>query len=343
MTTETHTADNRIETNPLARALAAQTDGDDVADPSESEDNYHTLVESIPDRPLASEDHVGTMAGPAHDCGCGGTFCNASAMNLNMANVCDEPTVPTMNFARKQFQRLIQWGHDRQDGLGIERANAQYARLLHGDRRLQERYDDVTTILLTFRLSPTTDEKRLRPPLVMHDQLAGTWRKVYQRMSGRYGILDGYEYEYAKVYSGTETFATPHLHVLIHANDPDNGLTPNDFERTITAHTDEYEHAEPGHHTIHPDGDDGAVRLSHEPLSAVAVGFDRYLREDDPQGETVTAGAVYLASQIPRMLVRPAVKNDAQIERWKWHTATWGWASSKPTVGTSHGWPDRDT
>lgn len=355
-TTDTFTDDDQSDSNDTAAnpfrdalddALVRPTDGDRVADPTEREDNYHVLLESLPDRPLGADEHVDQMAGPAHDCGCDGIFCPSVSDNVDISNTCDNPTVPTMAWATTQFKKLIQYGHDRHEGLNVRRAKAQYARLLYGDRRLQERYNGLTSVLLTFRLSPTTDEDRLRPPLVMHDQLSGTWSKAYQRLSGRYGILDDYEYEYVRVYSGTETFATPHLHLLLHVDDPSDELRPDDFQRAIDAHTNEYRHARQRDHVVFSDGDDGAVRLSHEPPQADDTEYERALQvirgtdKDSHRGAT-TAG-MYLGTQIPRLLVTPVVEGDADdVPRWKWDTATWSWASPKDTVGFSRGWPDKD-
>jgi len=265
----------------------------------------------------------------------------------NLATVDGDPA--TLKGTVDQLQRVVRAGSDTDayDSLRVDRAKNAYGRLLHGDRRLQERYDGLTTVLLTFRLNPVSN--RDTPSLLtLRDQLNETWGRVRRRLNDR---LDAIPFQYCWTVSGTATrWATPHLHVAVYVDDPADMLEPSEFDAVIGAHLEAHDNARRRDHLRRDET--GAVTVSHDPDVADGVErprAERRFRDDeidepDPatSGDTytpVTRLGYYLASQIPRVLILDPLQANGKAPEWAWKVAAWSYASDKDSVGTSDGWP----
>lgn len=321
--------EERGETSPSADAVAdpprdPDGDGDDPAD-------YGLLSKNV--RPLAS-DPADVCADPLVRCGCG----NCPDDEENVVADCPSPEAPTVAWATDTVKRLVR-GTTENPHAGLDRADDVYASILVGDREVIDRFGyTTTTILLSFRLSPLRDGRAV-PMLELRDQLSQTWGTARDRIT--YTLRsnpDVHDYEYVWVVSGTEQWATPHLHVLVYADDPTDAVNAHDFENVVQAHCDRHENAEERHHQIHPDGDGGAVSVRHDPPRATDATLT-HLRhaDDDVRTSGLTRASVYLATQVPRVLIDGPIRGDGRAPEWAWETATWAYASGKDSYGSSRG------
>jgi hypothetical protein len=316
MDTQTH--DTNLKAGPFTNAVLDGKTADSIADPNDE-------IVGADERPIATE-----------------------AVDLpNLATVDGNPA--TLAGTVDQLKRVVRAGSDTDayDTPRVDRAKNAYGRLLHGDRRVQEAYDGLTTVLLTFRLRPVSDGET--PSLLtLRDQLNQTWEIARRRLNDR---LDAVPFNYCWVVSGTATdWATPHLHVAVYVDDPADMLEASDFDSVIQAHLDAHPNAHRGDHLRREDT--GGVTIDYDPDPAEGVELPRAQRRfnddgvDDPDpatsGDTytpVTRLAYYLASQIPRVLILDPLQARDSAPEWAWKTAAWAYASDKDSMGTSDGWP----
>lgn len=318
MTTQTHDTNTNLKAGPFRNAVLDAKTADSIADPDDE------IVE--PDeRPIATD-----------------------AVDLpTLATV--DGNAATLAGTVDQLKRVVWAGAstDAHDTPRVDRAKRAYKRVLDGDRRLQEAYDGLTTVLLSFRLRPVSN--RDTPSLLtLRDQLNVTWERVRRRLNDRF---DAIPFEYCWVVSGTATkWATPHLHAAVYVDDPADMLDPSHFDGVIQAHLDAHENAHRGDHLRRDET--GAVTVRHDPAPAENVERPRAERRfrddsvDDPDpatsGDTYTPAtqlAVYVGSQVPRVLILDPLQLNGDAPEWAWRTAAWSYASDKQSVGTSNGWP----
>lgn len=302
-----------------------------------SHDDYGLLCENASTRPLAPSVEA-LDAGPLVACGCGGCRDEES----DIADWCPKPRVPTVCEARGTVQRLVR-GTDQGDhaGLRLDRKMGTYARLLDGDRRLRDEYDDATIALITLRQSPIRPDGGLFTPMTLRDNLSASWESVSKRLRYQLRRKRGFAYEYAKVVAGTETpFATPHMHLLVIVDDPADAVEPMWFDALVDDHVETHgDHVTEKAHEYSPDGNDGAVRVEHDPPLATETSLG-YASEGGAFKLPPTRATTYVATQIPRVAIADPIRGEGSAERCAWATATWTFASSKASVSFSHGFPD---
>jgi len=210
-----------------------------------------------------------------------------------LADETDGDRLPTVAEARDVYMRVQQASRnsdDRGSAYGRHRYK-RYPHLCVADRQLRKRYDDVTTVMITRRLSPIEDSHWM-PPLKIDKQLHdSTVCRSVRRAWAR--VLDAYQFEYAAVSAPTSTAATPHQHIYLWIDDPDNQITASDFDPVLQKHLKHCPNAYPEDHEYADDGRDGTITVRHEPP----------LTDPDPAGEhqPITLGAQYLASQLAHL------------------------------------------
>lgn len=161
-----------------------------------------------------------------------------------------------------------------------------YPRLLDTDERLIEEYGDgLTTVMLTRRISPLDDNDDWLTPWECDAMLNGgsVRRNVGRRL--RYH-LNSFTYEWAAVVSPTPVAGTPHEHIYLWINDPDNEVDTSYIVPALEKHLDACETAYEKHHRYRRDGSKGAITYRHDP-------------ELTEGGNT--SGAQYLASQLAHL------------------------------------------
>lgn len=283
---------------------------------------------------------------------------------------CPDPQSMTVERAAEAYYVYQKASYDSESRTSrLGRLRQQHWHLMESERDLLERWDgEVTTVLLSFRLSPVeyveaTDcgggvesdgahyglsvkshpssssqfSRRWVPPLQLDERLRDPWRKVTDRL--RYH-LDGFDWEYCWVVSPTDSAATPHLHVYLWIRDPDDEVTVDHVRPAVDAFTENAVGADPQRHPVEAGVSDAAV-VRHDP--------PRYDEIDDAQlahifeqrgGEGFkmnTAGFAYLLNQRPEWVLKRLVEDgaDRDEEQVALEGAAIAWGSPKDWIGAS--------
>ncbi len=204
-----------------------------------------------------------------------------------------------------------------------------YAQLLESDRELQERYDRPTTVMLTRRLSPLDDSGEWLTPWECDTMLhGGSVRKSVRRCLNYQ--LGEYDFEYAAVTAPTRSAGTPHEHIYLWIDDPDDAVGVDSIAPALDKHLSNCANASERHHRFRTDGSGGAIRVEHAPpvRGDAPERFSEIREWSETEPRPVTQGAQYLASQLAHLPVgdvdNPAEPNppDALLEG-----AALAWAS----------------
>lgn len=187
--------------------------------------------------------------------------------------------------------------------------NGTYPQILGADRHFQATYSDVTTVMLTRRLSPLDDSDSWLTPWECNEMLHGG--KIHRSIRRALNYqLDGFEFEWIAVTAPTRSAGTPHEHIYLWIDDPNDDVTLDHIQPALDKHLKYCPNAYKKHHQYRVDGTDGAIRLQHSP-DRVDSDIDTVRRvvESDPRCENLgqvyqnTAGAQYLASQLTHLPV----------------------------------------
>jgi hypothetical protein len=106
-----------------------------------------------------------------------------------------------------------------------KRANRRFRLLCEGDRRIVDKWhgddNELTTALLSLRLSPSLCEKRVEQLKESIDALDRVIRKLrYDLRDSTTGPqLDSDQFSYAYVISRTDDYATIHIHLMVYVNE----------------------------------------------------------------------------------------------------------------------------
>jgi len=233
-------------------------------------------------------------------------------------SMCPNPCPLTVERAGEVFARYAR-ANVSKDGLTSkpERELSNYRKVMQLDRYARREYeDDLTTVLLSFRVSPIIVDgvsRRWANPILLADVLLAHRSEVLRRIRriGRY--VDGRRYCW--VVTGTEKYATPHYHVYLWCDDGANDIRSTDFTYARDAHIDGYQ-ASIDHHRIDPEGENGTVTIRYNPdvvdtetgttetmddgttLDFTAIRRAERESNDEPYHEA-TKGALYVGSQLP--------------------------------------------
>jgi len=285
-------------------------------------------------------DHVSVDAlpKPLTECGCGEctdavdpleqSFQQSPDGELDMTvldaltwakGACEEPRPLTVERAGEVFRRYARANlADPNRTSRPEDAQSRYATIMAMDRHCRREYGNgLTTAMCSFRISPVTrlgSERKWITPLQLADVVNLSRQQVVPKVRrGVRRVCD--DAHYVWLLTGTEKYATPHYHVYLWADDPQDNLRSLDFSNAVDAHTDGYQ-ASTDNHEIDPDGDEGVVTIHHDPEtvdteSGTTAEYDdgdtldlsvvRRLERaanGEPYREA-TKGALYVATQLP--------------------------------------------
>ena len=166
-----------------------------------------------------------------------------------------------------------------------ERHKQLYGRLLRADRRLQEEYDGLTTVMLTRRLSPLSEDREWLTPWECNEMLhGGPIRGSIHRALGNQ--LENFRYKRVGVTAPTAGSGTPHEHIYLWIEDPNNEITTAHIKPALDKHLKYCANAYEEDHTYRVDGSHGAITYRYDP-------------ETKDGGETVGAG--YVAQQLAHL------------------------------------------
>jgi len=366
-------------TQPSQRDTTSQTE---PADPAQIDHSVrrrtpiahpHTDVESIP-KPLI-------------ECGCGGCPDGADPLaeesevfrDVQMAaDSCGEKARPmTVERAATAYYVYQSALLDRPDGKGgrLGHLKTSYAEAMAAERALRHEWDgEETTALLSFRLPPVepveggvsgndddygihftfdsrgdTDSseqpaRQWLPPLQIDTRLRDPWRNIYQAL---YRNLGDFEWEYYWIVSPTDSAATPHMHVYLWIQDPDDEITADHIAPAVETFVRNADSAREEHHPIDDNADSGAAVIRHDPdlldTDSMAKGEDQIIENYEQEGEKGlqlnTAGFAYLQHQRPDWVLKRLRSGETSIpdEQTALEGAAIAWASPNDWVGSSDG------
>lgn len=213
-------------------------------------------------------------------------------------------------------------------------ATTQYAKLMKADSAALSRdgttpeieryhrgkttHGDISTVLLSLRLSPTDADKRIVTPQRLIRDTKDGWAEARSELptEATDGLPDGVEHlAYYWTLAGTDTWASPHVHCYLWYADPDDELIQEPFKSAVERFTEAATFPANCHLTDNGELIDGPVRVEHEPLlvdpkylaprkhnSAFAdvlgepTGPKRLTEGSDAQSR----GAMYVGTQLPR-------------------------------------------
>jgi hypothetical protein len=219
-----------------------------------------------------------------------------------------------------------------------------YPRILEADRHFRAEYDGLTTAMLTRRLSPLDDSGGWLTPWECNEMLHGgsVHRSVRNALSYQ---LDAFEFEWVAVTAPTRSAGTPHEHIYIWVDDPDDVVTTEHIEPALDKHLKYCANAYEEHHQYRTDGTGGAITVQHDPdLIGFVPGEFFSITENSPSYEATgkvlvnTRGAQYLASQLAHLHIHDYYAKgrdtppDALFEG-----AALAWASPRDWFRSSHG------
>jgi len=177
-----------------------------------------------------------------------------------------------------------------------------YRRILDADRQFQAKYDGLTAVMLTRRLSPLDDDNNWLTPWECNEMLHGgsVHRSVWCAL--RYQ-LEGFEFEWLAVTAPTRSAGTPHEHIYFWIDDPSNDVTTDHIAPALDKHLKYCINAHERHHQYRADGTDGAIRVQHDPdlrKQSHDNVAEQVIRGNTPPRSN-TLGAQYLASQLAHL------------------------------------------
>lgn len=136
-----------------------------------------------------------------------------------------------------------------------------YARLKGLEREIERRYENLTTVMLTFSASTLNANGNPRCPADHMREVADGWNTARKNL---YNALDGYNWEYARVWEPTsETGEGPagygHMHVAIFVEADETEISRGAFASTMNSYVEATEAAGSEAHEV----SGNAVSVSH--------------------------------------------------------------------------------
>jgi hypothetical protein len=171
-------------------------------------------------------------------------------------------------------------------------------------------------------------------PVALDGRLHGSTQAVARSL--RYHLRD-FDWEYVAVTAPTDTAATPHEHIYIWADDGDNQITAAMARPAIEQHVEKVADASEEHHRSE------SIIIRHDPplVDHTPDGISRILTEsavaDDGRVPVNTAGAQYLASQLPHLVVRDVFDSEREVSDVAIDGGVVGWATPHNWVRSSRG------
>jgi hypothetical protein len=182
-----------------------------------------------------------------------------------------------------------------------------YPRILEADRHFQVTYNDLTTAMLTRRLSPLDSRKNWLTPWECNEMLHGgkVHRSVRESLDYQ---LDNFEFEWLAVTAPTRSAGTPHEHIYLWIDDYANEVGPEHISTALDKHLKYCANAYPEHHRYEAGGTSGAITVDKDPCLVDYVP-DKFSGIADESGTYAatgeippnTRGAQYLASQLAHL------------------------------------------
>jgi len=216
-----------------------------------------------------------------------------------------------------------------------------YPRILHADRQFQAKYDDLTAVMLTRRLSPSDDDNNWLTPWECNEMLhgGGVHRSVRDALKYHLGH---FEYEWIAVTAPTRSAGTPHEHIYLWIDDPDDDVTADHVAPALDKHLEYCANAYEKHHRYRTDGTGEAITVQHDPdlRKQSHDGVAKQVIRGNTPPCLNTAGAHYIASQLAHLPVGDYyAKGRPNPPQALFEGAALAWASPRNWFRASRGVP----
>jgi hypothetical protein len=268
------------------------------------------------------------------ECGCGechdrydpladevtGAFSDVMTRDEYAREECDQPRPMTLERAREAYLRYQRAAYNSGMTSVLEDTETRHGKILGAERDLLERYDDdVTVIFLSLRLSPVeyqNGERRWIEPVKLDQHLHGGWQNVYETMKYHLGAFD---YEYFAITTTTTSAATPHTHVVIWVDDPDDEVHIGMAESMVGSHVNNVRGAYDKDHPVEEGKSDAGI-VFHDPPRVSFDGVDDEtlgeIASHNEVGERVyrnTVPTYYAANQQPHWVLKNVYDAESDI------------------------------
>lgn len=256
---------------------------------------------------------------------------------------CPTPGVMTVKRARSAYLAYqIAAYRDESMTSAYERDLMTYARICEADRQFQRDYEELTTALLSTRLSPL-DDGEWQSPVALERRLSQSRDGILRRL--RRTHLADFEWQYVRLTAGTDHCATPHDHYLFWIEDSDDDIGVSNFESAIEHHVDTVAGAFERHHQYAPDGSEGAITVQHDAATTdtVPVKFMEIADwSDTTDGDWFpdsTSVAKYVATQLPHLSLGDYLADERDVSAADLDAAVSKLASPRDWFAASRGVP----
>lgn len=302
---------------------------------------------------LAPRNLVNELPDPFVECGCGECHdvvdpLSEHEVSVNAADVCDSPQPVTLQRAREIYIRYIRssWMNSDFTSKYERHRRNWYPRILQSDRELQ-RTTRLTTVMLTRRLSPTDESGSWTSPVKLDEMLNGGEVRDSVQKAIRYHLKE-HNHSYVAVTAPTETAATPHEHIYLWIDDPEDEISVAHFEPALEKHLKYCPRAYAEDHQYADDGSEGAITVRHDPLvvdeepeKVEEIKKKDVASQSQPDDYARnTRGAQYIASQLAHLPL--GERFNGQVDNPALTMLEGGaisWASNYDWVRTSQGLP----
>lgn len=237
-----------------------------------------------------------------------------------------------------RFQRAS-WNSETRTSKYERQRHHDYPRILEADRHFQHTYESVTTVMLSRRLSPLDESNHWLTPWKCNEMLHGgnVHRSIREALDYQFSK---FTYEWVAVTAPTRSAGTPHEHIYLWIDDPENTVTTDNVTPALEKHLKHCENAYQKHHRYRTDGTDGAITVSHKPpiVEEAPEKLSDILETSSPHPNT--AGAQYLASQLAHLPLADYYAKDRETPpQALFEGAALAWASPHNWLRTSRGVP----
>jgi hypothetical protein len=219
---------------------------------------------------LAPDEYEHGLSDPFYECGCDDCpdvvdpLADASAgfeVVSKAADMCPNPRPVTVEKAREIYLRYqyTAW-KDRPWRSKLEQTQDAVGKLYGAERSVFERMGNPTLVFLSLRLSPIERDddgsRRWVHPSLLMSRLADSWDNVKSVL--RYQLRE-YDSEYAWIIGFTDSAATPHRHVAVYVDDPDNEIGVGVAESAVKSHVRHCPGATEKDHPVEKGQNDAAI------------------------------------------------------------------------------------
>lgn len=307
------------------------------ADPPPSQVNGRTRRHTRIAPPTMKPSRLPT---PVVECGCGDCDDAVDPLaddgtTVYAADECDDAQPMTVKRASEAYLAYQKAAWDADDRTSVyERAQTTYGRLLEADREQQRQFDDdLTTVMVTRRLSPiddSADGDEWVHPTTLSNRLHSSTSAVMD--SVRYYLRE-FDYRYVAVTAMTDSCATPHEHLYLWIVDPHNEVTREHFRAAVEKHVETVAGA------FEADHGRGAITVRHDPplVDHVPDKATEIMDYTDDRTPVNTAGAQYLASQLPHLVLGDIYDGTTDVDDARVDGGAVAWAMTHKTVRSSRG------